>query len=140
MEHNMRAGRYCIPDLGERGGDRPDLLILEPASRVDSRGNRKLDGHAWSEKTMVAVEVETAPNKHPEQIIKNHRKNTDAGYQVWFVVFNDGDLDLIGKILDGAGVARQDYHVDVVNAEAPISEGVAPPATPFLVTRYVDLH
>ena len=140
MEHNMRAGRYCIPDLGERGGDRPDLLILEPASRVDSRGNRKLDGHAWSEKSMVAVEVETAPNKHPEQIIKNHRKNTDAGYQVWFVVFNDGDLDLIGKILDGAGVARQDYHVDVVDVEAPVSEGTAPPATPFLVTRYVDLH
>lgn len=59
---------------------------------------------------------------------------------MWFVVFNDSDLDLIGKILDKAGVTWQGYHADIVDGEAPVSQGMVPPAIPFLTTRYVDLY
>ena len=139
MEHNMRAGRYCIPDLGDKGGDRPDLLIMEPASRTDSKGRRKLDGHAWSEKTIVAVEVETAPSKHSAQIIKNYRKNTDAGYNVWFVVFKDNDHHHIANALEGIE-GRHPFEISIVDADMAGAAGADPPGTPFLVTEYAALY
>ena len=142
MEHNMRAGRYCIPDLGNKGGDRPDLLIMEPSSKIDSKGRRKLDGHVWSEKTIVAVEVETAPSKHPGQIIKNYRKNVDAGYNVWFVVFSDNDHRHIANALreeeDVEG--RHRFETSIVDADEAGSAGADPPRTPFLVTEYAALY
>ena len=136
MEHNMRAGRYCTPDLGERGGDRPDLLIMEPASRM-YRGRRVCDPYVWSERNVVALEVETAPRKHLPQITKNYTKNHTAGHMVWFVAFSAGDRDAIRARLDGEDAST--YHIDVVDTALADGAGEVPP-TPFLLTEYVPLY
>ena len=137
MEHNMRAGRHCEPDLGERGGDRPDLLIMEPASRTDSRGRRVCDPHTWNENNMVALEVETAPRKHLSQVVKNYTKNRQAGCVVWFVAFTPKDRDAIAGELGGEDAST--YRIDVVDPS--ISEGAGEvPDTPFLLTGYVPLY
>ena len=136
MEHNMRAGRYCTPDLGERGGDRPDLLIMEPASHMN-RGRRVCDPYAWNERNMVALEVETAPRKHLSQITKNYTKNHAAGHMVWFVAFSEGDCNSIRAQLDGEDAST--YHIDLVDASLAEGAGEVPP-TPFLLTEYVPLY
>ena len=136
MEHNMRAGRYCTPDLGERGGDRPDLLIMEPASRMH-RGRRVCDPYVWNERNVVALEVETAPRKHLPQISKNYTKNHSAGRMVWFVAFSEGDRNAIRAQLDGGDAST--YHIDVVDRSFAEGMGEVPPA-PFLLTEYVPLY
>lgn len=138
MNHQMRAGRYCVPDLGRESRDMADLTIREPASHITARGNRKIDGHNWSEKTAVALEVETAPSKHISQVVKNYTKNHDAGYRVWFVAFKVADADRIRDAL--SDVPRRSYHIDTVDAQGVISGDVKPPEAPFLLTSYKPLY
>lgn len=138
MNHQMRAGRYCVPDLGEKSKDMADLTIREPASYLTTRGNRKIDGHNWSEKTAVALEVETAPAKHISQVIKNYTKNHDTGYKVWFVAFNVADAQRIQDAL--ADIPQQSYQIDIIDAPAIISGDVKPPEAPFLLTPYKPLY
>ena len=136
MEHNVRAGRYCVPDLGEKGRDRPDLLIMEPASRI-YRGRRVCDPHAWNEGNAVALEVETAPAKHRPQVYKNYTKNRDAGYGVWFVAFKRRDRDIISELLEKEDPST--YRIDVVDPSIADGEGEVP-QTPFLVAGYTPLY
>lgn len=137
MEHNMRAGRYCIPDLGESSRERPDLIIMEPRHKTDSRGRVTYDGNAWNDNTVVALEVETSPSKHISQISRNYSKNVDAGYMVWFVAFDARDARRIRDALGEADAGR--YRIDVV--DPAVSRGEAPvPETPFLTSGYVPLY
>ena len=137
MEHNVRAGRYCIPDLGQRGGERPDLLVYEPAV-VRRGGAERPDPDRWNERAL-AVEVETGPGKHRRQIVANHSKNAKSGYPVWFLVFDQKSRDVIRDALDGAGIDRATYHTDVVDAAGMISGRVMPPV-PFLRGEYSPLY
>ena len=138
MNHQMQAGRYCVPDLGGKGRDMADLTIREPALHITPRGNRKMDGRNWSEKTAVALEVETAPSKHISQVVKKYTKNHDAGYRVWFVAFNVADAERIRDAL--TDIPRRSYQIDTIDAAAVISGDAKPPDAPFLLTAYKPLY
>ncbi len=92
-ELNMKHHRYCIPDLGNKGDEAPDLLIIEPAIITDKDGYLTFDPHKWSEKNRLAVEVETMAGKHMAHSVYNYTKNTERGYDVWFVCFNAADRE-----------------------------------------------
>lgn len=112
MDHMMSMGNYCIPDLGERDDSAADLLVVEPET-YQSKGVTYRDPNIWNEKTMLAIEVETDPSKHWDQAVKNYTKNSDYGYNVWFVTFDAAHKEGLVRHLADAGVPRDNYHVDV---------------------------
>ena len=92
---------YCIPDLADIGGRRADLIIYEfkPSSlKKPSQRRNKMDPLLWSE-DIIAVEVETDPTKHKDQVVVNYEKNAQLKMQVWFVVFSQKHKDYIDKLM-----------------------------------------
>lgn len=87
MNLQQKAFKFCIPDLGTKAEQKPDLLIFDLKRRADLEGIT-YDPLYWSEK-ITAIEIETDPTKNKDQVIKNFRKNFECGYFVWFVVFSD---------------------------------------------------
>ena len=118
MEVQTALGNYCIPDLGKDSNMKADLLIFSPKKIQDKSGNSVMY-HAteWSE-TAVAVEVETAPGKHWNQVYQNWEKNTGLGHFVWFVVFNEKDKQGIDSMFSEKGISKAQYAVHVMNKEA----------------------
>jgi len=94
MRMQERNFKFCIPDLGDSARQRPDLLIFEPKRMEGRGGGNYYDPLSWSDKA-IAVEVETDPTKHEQQVVKNFRKNFDLGYDVWFVVFSQKHMQFI---------------------------------------------
>jgi len=108
MDHMMSMGNYCIPDLGEHDDSAADLLVVEPET-YQSKGVSFRDPNLWNEKTMLAIEVETDPSKHWNQAVKNYTKNSDYGYNVWFVTFDHSHKEGLIRHLTEAGVPRDSY-------------------------------
>lgn len=128
MKYNVRAGRYCIPDLGTHRDERADLLIYEPALTKSKKPNPD----RWND-TPLAVEVETAPGKHKSQILNNYTKNARNGSSVWFVTFTDKDYTIISEVMKHNSIDDTTYKIDV----ADISDV---PPVPFLSGRYIPLY
>ncbi len=114
MDVQTNLGNYCIPDLGKGCAKRADLLIFSPKTTRD-----KILYHPseWSE-DVVAVEVETAPEKHWEQVFVNWEKSTKLGYYVWFVVFSENSRDGIRRTLKENGVSPADYTIHVMEKKS----------------------
>lgn len=117
MRMQQRAFKFCIPDLGDRADQRPDLLIFEP-ERIQNSGNViSHDPLYWSEKT-IAVEVETDPTKHESQVVENFRKNFELGYYIWFVVFSQKHKQYIADAMTKNGIDEQFYDVMIIEPES----------------------
>ena len=97
-EIQMRMGRHCQLDLGDVGASLPDLLILEPET-YKYNDRVYLSPERWNENTAIAVEVETDPTKHMEQIYKNWTKNNEMHLVVWFIVYSEKHANAIHEIL-----------------------------------------
>ncbi|MDE1766876.1 MAG: DUF87 domain-containing protein [Thaumarchaeota archaeon] len=117
MRLQQKAFKFCIPDLGERGAQRPDLLIFEPQSTEEQSKKTSYDPLYWSEK-IIAVEVETDPTKHESQLVENFRKNFELGYDVWFVVFSQKHKQYIMDTMNKNGIAKQFYNITLVPQES----------------------
>ena len=115
-DQQMRQGHYCRPDLGDEGQSLPDIVIVEPET-VDHKGKPVFSQGRWNERTALAVEVETDPTKHRNQIYKNWKKNFDEKCHVWFVVFSDRHKAAITEILDSHDVPSTDYETMVFPKE-----------------------
>ena len=115
-KHQMRSGNYCKPDLGDEGQSLPDLLIVEPDT-IEVDGKLRRSPLKWNEKTALAVEVETDPTKHENQVYKNYKKNFDDECNVWFIVFNDKHRDYIVKVLDKHDVPPNGYYITVIKQD-----------------------
>ncbi len=110
MRMQQKAFKFCIPDLGHKGVQRPDLLIFEPQLLQGSCRKISYDPLCWSEK-VVAVEVEKDPTKHKLQVIENFRKNFELGYNVWFVVFSQKHKQYIMDTMTKNGIDGQLYKI-----------------------------
>ncbi len=117
MRMQQKAFKFCIPDLGDRGAQRPDLLIFEPERIQNSGSIPSYDPLYWSEKT-IAVEVETDPTKHESQVVENFRKNFDLGYYVWFVVFSQKHKQYIADAMLKNGIDEQFYDTAIIRPES----------------------
>jgi len=71
----------------------------------------------WSE-DITALEVEATPGKHISQIITNWEKCFKMGYSVWFMVFNEKDMQLVQKGLSGAGIDKKNYALQILDKDA----------------------
>ena len=107
-DQQMRQGHYCGLDLGDVGQILPDMVIVEPET-VDYKGKPVFSQHRWNEKTALAVEVETDPTKHREQIYTNWKKNYDSQCNVWFIAFNEKHELAIREILASHDVPSTEY-------------------------------
>jgi len=113
MRMQLQNFKFCIPDLGDSGKQRPDLLIFEPR-RIPGEGNELFyDPIQWSQK-VIAVEVETDPTKHGSQVVRNFNKNFELGYDVWFIVFSEKHMQYIIDIMEKNGIERKLYRITVV--------------------------
>jgi hypothetical protein len=110
MKMQQKAFKFCIPDLGNKGVQRPDLLIFEPQLLQGSGRAVSCDPLCWSEK-VVAVEVEKDPTKHKLQVVENFRKNFELGYNVWFVVFSQKHKQYIMDTMAKNGIDEQLYKI-----------------------------
>jgi hypothetical protein len=117
MRMQQKAFKFCIPDLGDKGEQRPDLLIFEPQQTQDVDKTISYDPLYWSEK-IVAVEVETDPTKHESQLVENFRKNFELGYDVWFVVFFQKHKQYIIDSMNKNGIDQQFYNTILVPPES----------------------
>ncbi|MDE2588532.1 MAG: hypothetical protein KGL95_02545, partial [Patescibacteria group bacterium] len=117
MRMQQKAFKFCIPDLGDRGVQRPDLLIFEPQRTEDQNKKTSYDPLYWSEK-IIAVEVEIDPTKHESQLVENFRKNFELGYDIWFVVFSQKHKQYIMDTMNKSGVAKQFYNIVLVPPES----------------------
>ncbi len=117
MRMQQKAFKFCIPDLGDRGEQRPDLLIFEPQQTQDKGKTISYDPLHWSEK-IIAVEVETDPTKHESQVVENFRKNFDLGYDIWFVVFSQNHKQYIMDTMNKNGIDQQFYNIILVPPES----------------------
>lgn len=121
MAMQQRNFKFCIPDLGDSTRQRPDLLIFEPKRLEGKNWGNFCDPLSWSDK-VIAVEVETDPTKHEQQVVKNFRKNFDLGYDVWFVVFSQGHMQYI---IDAMSRNEVDPHLYKITRIHPESVGQA---------------
>ena len=109
---------YCIPDLADIGGRRADLIIYEfkPALlKKSSQSRNRMNPLLWSE-DIIAVEVETDPTKHKDQVIINYEKNAQMKMQVWFVVFSQRHKDYIDKLMEEKRITQ--YQTIVVDPKS----------------------
>ena len=81
-----------LPQLGKE--EQPDMIAFRRAT----------DG--WEE---IAVEVETRAD-HPEQVLRNYKKNVHAGRRVVFVVPNEKVAKRIRRILK----VKNDYTIEIL--------------------------
>ncbi len=117
MRMQLQNFKSCVPDLGDSGKQRPDLLIFEP-ERMPGKGNETFyDSIQWSLK-VIAVEVETDPTKHGSQVVRNFNKNFEVGYDVWFIVFSAKHMQYIIDIMEKNGIERRFYRITVVPPES----------------------
>ena len=114
-ELNMKRHRYCIPDLGNKGDEAPDLLIIEPAIITDDDGYLTFDPHKWSEKNRLAVEVETMAGKHMAHSVYNYTKNIERGYDVWFVCFDAADREKLETAIRDKHEKFEKCKMDVID-------------------------
>ncbi|MDE1838688.1 MAG: hypothetical protein KGH87_02090, partial [Thaumarchaeota archaeon] len=112
-----KAFKFCIPDLGDKGKQRPDLLIFEPQLMEYAGREVTYDKLTWSER-IIAVEVETDPTKHESQVVENFRKNFELGYDVWFVVFSEKHKQYIMDTMNKNDIAEQFYKITLVPPES----------------------
>jgi hypothetical protein len=117
MRMQQKAFKFCIPDLGDRGAQRPDLLIFEPQPIQDADKITSYDPLYWSD-TIIAVEVETDPTKHESQLVENFRKNFELNYDIWFVVFSQKHKQYIMETMNKNGIAEQFYNTILVPPES----------------------
>ena len=124
-ELQMRLGKHCQLDLGDVGASLPDLLILEPET-YKYNDRTYLSPDRWNENTAIAVEVETDPTKHTEQIYKNWKKNNEMHLYVWFVVYNEKHFDAIHEILAGKDdVDPSSYSIVTIHKDIAIKNKIA---------------
>jgi hypothetical protein len=117
MKLQQKAFKFCIPDLGDRGTQRPDLLIFEPEQIQNPDNTIPYDPLSWSEK-VIAVEVETDPTKHESQVVENFRKNFELGYTIWFVVFSQKHKQYIIDTMSKNGISEEFYDIILVPPES----------------------
>lgn len=113
MGIQMNLGRYCIPDLGKSGKSKPDLTIFSPKIvKGETAGRDLYNPSEWSE-DITALEVEATPGKHISQIIINWEKCSKMGYSVWFMVFDEKDMQIVQKGLSDAGIEKKNYALQI---------------------------
>ena len=97
-------GYFTVVDWGEGRGGKPDIAVMKPRPREikDRDGNelRLPDPYYWDYSTLVAVEVEMAPQKNRDQVIKNYHKNEDVYTLIRFVVTSDINAKQLQEILN----------------------------------------
>jgi len=116
MNMQQKTFKFCIPDLGDKVEQRPDLLIFEPERRKTSK-EITYDPLYWSEK-IIAVEVEIDPTKHESQVVENFRKNFELGYDVWFVVFSEKHKQYIKYVMAKNSIVEQCYEIILIRPES----------------------
>ncbi len=117
MAMQQQSFKFCIPDLGDSGKQRPDLLVFEPQKIQNSSSETMYDPLQWSNK-VIAVEVETDPTKHSLQVLENFEKNFEFGHDTWFVVFSEKHRQYITELLEKNRVDRKLYKISIVEPES----------------------
>lgn len=112
----QRELKHAIPDLGDQGGAKPDLLVYEPDTYKDTEGRTRYNLDRFSD-VAYAIEVETDPTKHGKQVVINFQKNYDKDYEVWFAVFNEKHSEYIHKVLSDAEIDSKLYKIIQLNEE-----------------------
>ena len=115
MDIQMNLGHYCVPDNGAGSAKQADLIVFTPEKIKNERGvDVAYSPTNWSEKVM-AIEVETAPGKHWDQVIINFEKNKKRGFFVWFIVFTQLEKNRLVNTFSDADINPDDYSVTVMN-------------------------
>ncbi len=86
--------------------EKPDVLVY-PLEKLS--GTNTYDPTHWNVPHRFAIECETDPTAHPDQVIWNFKKNLDAGLPVMFVVDTQDKQKKVAEILSkvkGAKVVR----------------------------------
>ncbi len=127
QDNYARRGYYTRMDVGDTTAQKPDLEVCEPA--VGPEGGP--DENRWG--TRVAIEVETAPGKHPNKpgkpchVYKNYKKNHSM--TVWFLVYNDKSMGVIERQLLECGIKPEQYYLDKIDymgGGIPVPPGFTP--------------
>jgi len=115
-------GYFTVVDWGEGRGGEPDIAVMKPRPREikDKDGNelRQPDPYYWDYSTLVAVEVEMAPQKNKEQVIRNYHKNEDVYTLIRFVVTSDINARQLQEILNEIKADPEKYRIDKIEFES----------------------
>ena len=131
QDHYSRRGYYTRMDTGSGTVPQADLEVCEPA--VGPTGEP--DQARWGRR--VAIEVETGPSRHPNkpgepgQVYVNWQKSCRT-MRVWFLVYAEKDMRVIGKQMAELGVGPDMYHTTLISAD-DVLEGGAVPLPPDFV-------
>jgi hypothetical protein len=122
-EEYWTMGYFTVVDWGEGSGGKPDIAVLKPCVREikDRDGNelRMPSPYDWDYSSMVAVEVEMAPQKNKEQVQKNYRKNESFYASIRFVVTSEINAQQLREILGEEPKADPNkYRIDVIEFES----------------------
>jgi len=116
-------GYFTVVDWGDGSGGKPDIAVMKPRTREikDKEGNelRMPDPYCWDYASVVAVEVEMAPQKNRDQVEKNYRKNEDFYSSIRFVVTSDVNARQLREILEGDLKSDPEkYRIDKIEFES----------------------
>ncbi|MGH9918491.1 MAG: winged-helix domain-containing protein, partial [Nitrososphaerales archaeon] len=115
-------GYFTVVDWGEGSGGKPDIAVLKPCVREikDKEGNelRMPSPYDWDYSSVLAVEVEMAPQKNKEQVLKNYHKNVSFYTSIRFVVTSDTNAQQLREILaENPKVDSQKFRIDKIDFE-----------------------
>lgn len=131
QDHYSRRGYYTRMDTGSGTTPQADLEVCEPAVGP----NGEPDARKWGRR--VAGELETGPSRHPNkpgapgQVYVNWQKS-HRSMTVWFMVYTENDMRVIGRQMAELGVKPDRYRVTVISANH-ILDGTAMPVPPDFV-------
>ena len=75
--------------------------------------------YVWDYSSAVAVEVEMAPQKSREQVLKNYRKNAEVYASIRFVVTSDNNAKQLQEILgEDPKADPEKYRIDKIEFES----------------------
>ena len=116
-------GYFTVVDWGRGAAESLTSRCLKPSVREvkDRDGNelRMPDPYYWDYSSMVAVEVEMAPQKNREQVLKNYRKNAALYASIRFVVTSSSHAQQLQQILgEDVKADPEKYRIDKIEFES----------------------
>jgi len=120
VREQRQNGFYCIVDRGDPRHTLPDVIVFPPAYT-----DNKIHPKQWDHLRKFAVEIESDPYHHREQVISNWEKCLMYGMPVNFITTSFKNKELIIEILSGRAFPVQNLLKDYAPGNIQVDTATA---------------